>query len=67
MSKKSTKTGMGLLLTLGVIFVVLKLRGLITWSWWWVLAPFWGQIAVIVFLILVVLIVAFIQQAIEEK
>jgi hypothetical protein len=23
-------------------FIVLKLTGEITWSWWWVLAPFWG-------------------------
>lgn len=29
------------LATLGVMFVGLKLAGVITWSWWWVLAPFW--------------------------
>lgn len=27
---------------LGVAFVVLKLTHVINWSWWWVLAPFWG-------------------------
>ena len=26
-----------------VVFVVLKLIGQISWSWWWVTAPFWGQ------------------------
>ena len=26
---------------LGVAFIVLKLCGVINWSWWWVLAPFW--------------------------
>lgn len=26
---------------LGIIFVVLKLCGVISWSWWWVLCPFW--------------------------
>jgi hypothetical protein len=26
---------------LGVAFVVLKLCGVVNWSWWWVLAPFW--------------------------
>lgn len=26
---------------LGLIFIVLKLTGTITWSWWWILAPFW--------------------------
>lgn len=24
-----------------VVFVVLKLCGLIDWSWWWVLSPIW--------------------------
>ncbi|MEN6550074.1 MAG: hypothetical protein ABFE07_28865 [Armatimonadia bacterium] len=27
--------------TVLVVFVVLKLAGLVDWSWWWVLAPFW--------------------------
>ena len=31
---------------LGIIFIVLKLVGTITWSWWWVLAPFWGGFAI---------------------
>lgn len=31
---------------LGVAFVVLKLMGIITWSWWWVTAPFWGGLAI---------------------
>lgn len=26
---------------LGIAFIVLKLCGVIAWSWWWVLAPFW--------------------------
>lgn len=30
---------------LGVAFVVLKLCHVIDWSWWWVLAPFWGPLA----------------------
>lgn len=25
-----------------IAFVVLKLTGVITWSWWWVLVPLWG-------------------------
>lgn len=27
--------------TVTTVFVVLKLTGLIDWSWWWVLSPFW--------------------------
>ena len=26
---------------LGVAFIVLKLTGVINWSWWWVTSPFW--------------------------
>ena len=29
---------------LGIVFIVLKLVGVIDWSWWWVLLPFWGSI-----------------------
>jgi hypothetical protein len=31
---------------LGIAFVVLKLTNVITWSWWWVTAPFWAVPAV---------------------
>jgi hypothetical protein len=43
MSEKSSRSGgVGLLGLLGVVFVTLKLCGVIDWSWWWVTAPFWG-------------------------
>lgn len=29
-----------------VIFIVLKLIGAISWSWWWVLSPLWIPIAI---------------------
>lgn len=32
----------GILGILGVAFIILKLTSVIAWSWWWVLAPFWG-------------------------
>jgi len=44
MSSTRTNTsggGLGLASVLGIVFVVLKFVGVITWSWWWVLAPFW--------------------------
>lgn len=31
--------------TLGIIFVVLKLVGVINWSWAWVTCPFWIGLA----------------------
>lgn len=48
---------------LGVAFVVLKLMGYISWSWWWVLAPFWVPTAIILtilgFLALVIVLAEF--------
>lgn len=40
--------GVGLFGLLGLLFIGLKLGGAIGWSWWWVLAPFWGPIALVV-------------------
>lgn len=34
-----------ILSTLGVVFIVLKLTGVIAWSWWLVLLPFYFWIA----------------------
>lgn len=39
---------MGICSVLGLIFVTLKLTGVIAWSWLWVLLPFWGPIAIVV-------------------
>ena len=38
---------MNLLGVLGVIFVVLKLVGVLAWSWWLVLAPIYVPLAVV--------------------
>ena len=40
-------TGMTLSGTLTVIFVVLKLIGVIHWSWIWVLCPMWLPAAIL--------------------
>ena len=39
---------------LGVLFIGLKLGGIITWPWAWVLAPFWIPVALIVVLFIIV-------------
>lgn len=40
------KKGLSLSTTLFVIFLVLKLTGLITWSWWYVTMPLWLGFAI---------------------
>jgi hypothetical protein len=46
--------GLGLAGVLTVVFVVLKLTGLIAWSWWWVLAPLWITISAGLLVLLIV-------------
>lgn len=50
--------GIGLLGALGVLFVGLKLTGFISWSWWWVTAPFWGPFALIIGIAVIALLIA---------
>ena len=46
---------------LGLIFITLKLTGYITWSWLWVLSPFWIPLAIAAVIFLIVFIVALIR------
>ena len=39
--------GIGMTGLLQIAFIVLKLCKVIDWSWWWVLAPTWGTLALI--------------------
>ena len=49
----SSSGGMGCLGTLTLIFIVLKLVGVITWSWFWVLSPAIFSFALLVLILLV--------------
>jgi hypothetical protein len=53
--KSSNGGGIGVLSLLGVVFVTLKLCGVINWSWWWVTAPFWGVIPLVLVIFLFLL------------
>ena len=37
------------LIYLGIFFIILKLTGIIEWSWWLVLLPFWIIPAIYIF------------------
>ena len=32
-----------------VVFIILKLCGVINWSWWWVLSPIWINLIIAIF------------------
>ena len=69
MSNSNSNTqsgGIGILGLLGVLFVGLKLGGVITWSWWYVTLPFWGGIALVLTILAVVFIGALIVAAVNR-
>ena len=46
---------MGICSVLGLIFITLKLTGVIAWSWLWVLLPFWGPLVIYLLVVLILL------------
>jgi hypothetical protein len=53
-------SGIGFLGLLAVLFIGLKLTGYIGWSWWWVLAPLWGPLGLLVAIILFIWAISFV-------
>lgn len=60
--KISGGIGYGGLLT--IVFIVLKLCGVITWKWIWVLAPMWISIVTV---LLVVILLFFVYLLLPEN
>ncbi len=56
MDNKAKQGGLGIVSVLTIIFIVLKLLGVIQWSWIWVLSPIWisAVIAVAVFSVILI-------------
>ena len=48
--------GIGLDILLTIVFVVLKLCEVITWSWWWVFSPIWISWGIAILVIAIVAI-----------
>lgn len=53
--------GVGFGSILFFIFLVLKLTGVISWSWWWVTAPLWIGFAVTILILAIMFIVYLIK------
>jgi hypothetical protein len=61
MSQQSTQSGgIGFAGLLTIVFIVLKLTHVIDWSWWWVLAPSWIPLAIILLVCLFCVVMAFV-------
>lgn len=52
MSNNEKSGGVGICGVVGIVFIILKLCGLIHWSWIWVLSPFWIPVAFVILIIL---------------
>jgi hypothetical protein len=52
---------------LAIVFITLKLTGHITWSWWWVLAPLWMPLPVLLVIFAIIFLFTFAYAWITNK
>ena len=57
-NNSNSKTGIGFTGLLQLLFIALKLVGVIDWSWIWVLSPIWITGIVIIIAVIVLIICA---------
>lgn len=57
MNNSTTISGISFIGILTIVFIVLKLTHVITWTWFWVLSPLWILFALISVLLLFALII----------
>lgn len=62
----SSSSGLGIFSVVGIVFIVLKCVGVIDWSWWWVLSPFWIGFLFCISIALIILLYYFINGAMDE-
>ena len=65
MSRPAKSSGLGCLAVVGIVFIVLKLLAVppvASWSWLWVLCPFWIGLALDIVLVLLGLILVWLSR-----
>ena len=55
MNNKQASGGIGFAGLLTIVFIILKLCGIIAWSWIWVLSPLWITAFIDVLLVMIAL------------
>lgn len=61
MSKNNNAgSGVGFASLLGILFIALKLTGVISWGWFYVLMPLWAPVALLVLFLSVWFVVFYI-------
>ena len=56
MDNKAKQGGLGIVSVLTIVLIVLKLLGVIKWSWIWVLSPLWISAVIVLAVFSVILI-----------
>ena len=56
-NRNNSSSGIGICGVLTIVFVVLKLVGVINWSWLWVLCPLWIDILLTVIVLVIFAII----------
>lgn len=59
-NNNSAGTGIGFCGLLTLVFIVLKLVGVINWSWVWVLSPIWIPTVLIILIMCVLILLSHI-------
>ena len=55
-TSSSSSGGIGFFGLLAIVFITLKLTGVIAWSWWWVLSPLWIPLALVLSVVLLMFV-----------
>ena len=58
--------GVGIGFILFVVFLVLKLTKVVTWSWWIVTAPLWIPFGIVLVIVIIATVVAIINEIIKN-
>ena len=59
MESKKSSNGIGFCSILTIVFIVLKLTGVIDWKWVWVIAPTWIPLAIVIVCLVILGIVKY--------
>jgi hypothetical protein len=60
--KKNVRVSYSLTTPLFLVFLILKLTGIINWSWWWVTSPLWLPLIFGIFILGIIFLIAYLAQ-----
>lgn len=66
-NSSSSSSGIGFCGALCIAFIVMKLCGVINWSWGWILAPLWIPLAILLVILLCFGVYCAVEAVIKHK